>query len=170
MEDQAVEPADAPLLFAVKFLIRENRNCISSLQFMFDENRDLFVPVPNDHPVALGIPLPHSLLAPHRQFCDAVRAAIAGIESLVTWKPGLMTLRELYGMRYDRLEECCRIEAILTDLCRYKCVSKFGTGDPFIYTVVTGLALYWWPGRVEWQPLTPYRSYLGLNGTFFGIG
>ena len=83
MEDPTLDSADAPLLFAVKYLIREYRNCIGSLQFMLDENRDLFVPLPNDHPVALGIPLPHSLLAPHRQFCDAVRAAIAMIESLV---------------------------------------------------------------------------------------
>ena len=72
MEDPTVEAADGPLLFAVRYLIREYRNCIASLQFMLGENRDLFVPLPNDHPVALGIPLPHSLLAPHRQFCDAV--------------------------------------------------------------------------------------------------
>ena len=83
MENSSLDTADAPLLFAVKYLIREYRNCIASLQFMLDENRDLFVPLPDDHPVALGIPLPHSLLAPHRQFCDAVRAAIATIESLV---------------------------------------------------------------------------------------
>ena len=82
MENPTLDTADAPLLFAVRYLIREYRNCIGSLQFMLDENRDLFVPLPNDHPVALGIPLPHSLLAPHRQFCDAVRAAIATIESL----------------------------------------------------------------------------------------
>ena len=83
MKNPSLDTADAPLLFAVRYLIREYRNCIASLQFMLDENRDLFVPLPNDHPVALGIPLPHSLLAPHRQFCDAVRAAIATIESLV---------------------------------------------------------------------------------------
>ena len=83
MEDLTGETADAPLLFAVRFLIREYRNCISTLQYMLDENRDLFVPLPNDHPVALGIPLPNSLLAPHSQFCDAVRAAIATIEGLV---------------------------------------------------------------------------------------
>ena len=47
MEDPAMEATDAPLLFAVKYLIRENRNCISSLQFMLDENRDLFVPLSN---------------------------------------------------------------------------------------------------------------------------
>ena len=77
---------------------------------MLDENRDLFVPLTNDHLVALGIPLPHSLLAPHRHFCDAVRAAIAAIENLVEcMKRGLMTLSGLYGMLYDRLEECCRI-------------------------------------------------------------
>ena len=46
MEDPAVDAADAPLLFAVKYLIREYRSCISSLQFMLDENRDLFVPFP----------------------------------------------------------------------------------------------------------------------------
>ena len=50
---------------------------------MLDENRDFLVPLPTDHSVALGIPLPHSLLAPQRQFCDAVRAAIAIIESRV---------------------------------------------------------------------------------------
>ena len=50
---------------------------------MLDENRDLFLPLPDDDPVALGIPLPHPLLAPHRQFCDANRAAIATIESVV---------------------------------------------------------------------------------------
>ena len=83
MDNDAFDAADVPLLFAVKYLIREYRNCITSLQSMLDENRDLFVPLPNDHPVALGIPLPHSLLAPHRLFCDAVRAAIATIESLV---------------------------------------------------------------------------------------
>ena len=83
MEDLAGEIADAPLLFAIRHLTREYRNCIATLRYMLDENRDLFVPLPNDHPVALGIPLPHSLLAPHRQFCDAVRAAIDTIESLV---------------------------------------------------------------------------------------
>ena len=83
MEDLAGETADAPLLFAIRYLTREYRNCISTLRYMLDENRDLFVPLPNDHPVALGIPLPHSLLAPHGQFCDAVRAAIDAIESLV---------------------------------------------------------------------------------------
>ena len=83
MDNAAFDTADVPLLFAVKYLIREYRNCIATLQLMLDENRDLFVPLPNDHPVALGIPLPHSLLAPHRHFCDAVRAAIATIESLV---------------------------------------------------------------------------------------
>ena len=77
MENPSLDSADAPLLFAVKYLIREYRNCIATLQLMLDENRDLFVPV------ALGIPLPHSLLAPHRHFCDAVRAAIATIEHLV---------------------------------------------------------------------------------------
>ena len=46
MEDPTVDAADAPLLFAVEYLIREYRNCISSLQFMLDENRDLFVPLP----------------------------------------------------------------------------------------------------------------------------
>ena len=83
MDNDAFDAADVPLLFAVRYLIREYRNCITTLQAMLDENRDLFVPLPNDHPVALGIPLPHSLLAPHRFFCDAVRAAIATIEGLV---------------------------------------------------------------------------------------
>ena len=83
MDTDAFDAADVPLLFAVKYLIREYRNCIATLQSMLDENRDLFVPLPNDHPVALGVPLPHSLLAPHRLFCDAVRAAIATIEGLV---------------------------------------------------------------------------------------
>ena len=83
MEDLAGETADAPLLLAIRYLTREYRNCISTLRYMLDENRDLLVPLPNDHPVALGIPLPHSLLAPHGQFCDAVRAAIDAIESLV---------------------------------------------------------------------------------------
>ena len=59
MENPPLDTADAPLLFAVRYLIREYRNCIASLQFMLDENRDLFVPLPDDHPVALGIPLPH---------------------------------------------------------------------------------------------------------------
>ena len=83
MEELAGEIADAPLLIAIRHLTREYRNCIATLRYMLDENRDVFVPLPNDHPVALGIPLPHSLLAPHRQFCDAVRAAIDTIESLV---------------------------------------------------------------------------------------
>ena len=80
MDTDAFDAADVPLLFAVQYLIREYRNCIATLQSMLDENRDLFVPLPNDHPVALGVPLPHSLLAPHRLFCDAVRAAIATID------------------------------------------------------------------------------------------
>ena len=83
MDNSALDTADVPLLFAVKYLIREYRNCITMLQLMLDENRDVRVPLPNDHPVALGIPLPHSLLAPHRHFCDAVRVAIATIQSLV---------------------------------------------------------------------------------------
>ena len=76
MENPTLDAADAPLLFAVRYLIREYRNCIASLQFMLDENRDLFVPLPHDHPVALDIPLPYSLLAPHTQFCDALCAAM----------------------------------------------------------------------------------------------
>ena len=76
MDNSVLDTADVPLLFAVKYLIREYRNCITMLQLMR-------VLLPNDHPVALGIPLPHSLLAPHRHFCDAVRVAIATIESLV---------------------------------------------------------------------------------------
>ena len=83
MDNSALDTADVPLLFAVKYLIREYRNCITMLQLMLDENRDLRVLLPNDHPVALGIPLPHSLLAPHRHFCDAVRVASATIENLV---------------------------------------------------------------------------------------
>ena len=59
MENPSLDTADAPVLFAVKYLIREYRNCIATLQLMLDENRDLFVPLPDDHPVALGIPLPH---------------------------------------------------------------------------------------------------------------
>ena len=39
----------------------------------------IWIPLPDDQPVALGIPLPDSLLAPHRQFCDALRAAMATI-------------------------------------------------------------------------------------------
>ena len=83
MDNAALDTADVPLLFAVKYLIREYKNCIAMLQLMLDENRDLRVPIPHDHPVAMGIPLPHSLLAPHRHFCDAVRVASATIESLV---------------------------------------------------------------------------------------
>ena len=83
MNNNTMEAADVPLLFAVKYLIRDYRKCITMLNLLLDENRDLHVPIPNDHPVALGIPLPHSLLAPRRQFCDAVRVAIATIESLV---------------------------------------------------------------------------------------
>ena len=36
-------------------LTREYRNCISTLQYMLDKNRDLLVLLPNDHPVALRI-------------------------------------------------------------------------------------------------------------------
>ena len=45
-------------MFPMKYLVREFRNCVSSLQLMLDENRDLLVALPNDHPVALGIALP----------------------------------------------------------------------------------------------------------------
>ena len=84
MDNDAFDVADVPLLFAVKYLIREYRNCITTLQSMLDENRDLFVPLPNEPPGSHWVfPCPHSLLAPHRLFCDAVRAAIATIESLV---------------------------------------------------------------------------------------
>ena len=83
MDNSAFDIADVPLLFAVNYLIREYKNCITVLQCMLDENRDVHVPLPYDHPVAMGIPLLHSLLAPHRHFCDAVRVAIAAIESLV---------------------------------------------------------------------------------------
>ena len=81
MEDQAVEPADTSLLFAVKYLIREYRNSKASFQFLLDEPRfvcrsQMITQLPWEF-------RPHSLLAPHRQFCEAVRAAIATIESLV---------------------------------------------------------------------------------------
>ena len=116
MEDPTVEAADGPLLFAVRYLIREYRNCIASLQFMLGENRDLFVPLPNDHPVALGIPLPHSLLAPHRQFCDAVLYVLQLLRLRVLWKlwkPGQMILREPSAMLCDKLGECYSIAATL---------------------------------------------------------
>ena len=85
MDNSAIDIADVPLLFAVNYLIREYKKCITALQRMLDENesRHVHVPLPHDHPVAMGVPLPHSLLAPHRHFCDAVRAAITTIESLV---------------------------------------------------------------------------------------
>ena len=117
MENRSLDTADAPLLFAVRYLIREYRNCIASLQFILDENRDLFVPLPDDHPVALGIPLPHSLLAPHRQFCDAVRAAITTIESLVeSMEAWAADIEELSVTRSDKPGECCKIAATHTDL------------------------------------------------------
>ena len=117
LEQRCSCTADVPLPFAVKHLIREYRNCIATLQSMLDENRDLFVPLPNDHPVALGIPLPHSLLAPHRHFCDAGRAAIATIEGLLeTWKLGLMILNELFGMRCVKPVEFFKIAATPTDI------------------------------------------------------
>ena len=79
MDNSAIDIADVPLLFAVNYLIREYKKCITALQRMLDENesRHVHVPLPHDHPVAMGVPLPHSLLAPHRHFCDAVRVAIA---------------------------------------------------------------------------------------------
>ena len=118
MDNSALDTADVPLLFAVKYLIREYRNCITMLQLMLDENRDLRVPLPNDHPVALGIPLPHSLLlAPHRHFCDAVRVAIATIESLAkAWKLGLMISNELFGMWCDKPGEYYKVADIPTDM------------------------------------------------------
>ena len=59
-------------------------------------------------------------------------------ESLVeASKRGLITLKG--RTLHDRLEECCRIEAIRINIGRYKCVARFGTGDPFIYI---GLALF----------------------------
>ena len=85
MDNSAIDTADVPLLFAVNQLIHEYRKCITVLKSMLEENesRHVHVPLPHDHPFALGIPLPHSLLAPHRQFCEAVRVAIAAIECLV---------------------------------------------------------------------------------------
>ena len=85
MDNSAVDIANVPLLFAVNYLIREYKKCITALQRMLDENesRHVHVPLPHDHPVVMGVPLPHSLLAPHRHFCDAVRVAIAAIESLM---------------------------------------------------------------------------------------
>ena len=85
MDNSAIDIADVPLLFAVNYLIREYKKCVTALQRMLDENesRHVHVPLPHDHPVAMGVPLPHSLLAPHRLFCEAVRVAIAAIESLV---------------------------------------------------------------------------------------
>ena len=76
MEDLAGETA--PLLFAIRYHPRGQKLYFHVAVRM---KYDLLVPLPNDPPVALGIPLPHSLLV--RQFCDAVRAAIATIESLV---------------------------------------------------------------------------------------
>ena len=32
------------------------------------------------------------------------------------WKPGLMILKELSVMRFDKPGECCRVAATLTDL------------------------------------------------------
>ena len=85
MDNSAIDTADVPLLFAINYLIREYKKCVSVLKSMLEENesRHVHVPLPHDHPVAMGVPLPHSLLAPHRQFCEAVLVAIAAIESLV---------------------------------------------------------------------------------------
>ena len=83
MEVLAVVPSKTPLVVAVRHLAREYRNGLASLQFLFDSNRDLLMPLPDDHPVAFGVPLPHSLLELHRSYCEAIRTAIAKIENLV---------------------------------------------------------------------------------------
>ena len=58
MEDPAVDTTDAPLLFAVRYLIREYRNCIAHYS-SFWMRTVIYLYPPDDHPVALGIPLPH---------------------------------------------------------------------------------------------------------------
>ena len=88
MENPSSDTADVPLLFAVKYLIREYRNSIATLQFMLDENRDLFVPLPDDHPVALVIggetmsPISLLLWAPYPVVEDVSRCPRA-LESLL---------------------------------------------------------------------------------------
>ena len=83
MEELAVVPSETPLVVAVRHLAREYRNALTSLQFLLDSKRDLLMPLPDDHPVAFGVPLPHSLLELHRKHCEAIRAAIAKVENLV---------------------------------------------------------------------------------------
>ena len=43
------------LVVAVRHLAREYRNALASLHFSLDSNRDLLLPLPDDHPVALGV-------------------------------------------------------------------------------------------------------------------
>ena len=119
MDNSAIDIADVPLLFAVNYLIREYKKCITALQRMLDENesRHVHVPLPHDHPVAMGVPLPHSLLAPHRQFCEAVRVAIAAIESLwKAWKRGPMILKERSEMSFGKPEEYWQVAVNPTDV------------------------------------------------------
>ena len=87
-------------LFAIRHLARDYRNATATMQFLHDSNPDLFLRLRNDHPVALGIPLPHSLLAPHKKFCDRFG------NNCRYWKPcgkqhGLVTLKK-YPVRQTR--------------------------------------------------------------------
>ena len=46
----------------------------------------VWIPLADDQPVALGILLPDSLLAPHRQFCDAIESIFFLVQALFDLK------------------------------------------------------------------------------------
>ena len=66
MEELAVVPAETPLVIAARHLAGEYRNTAAILQGLVDYDRDVYLEGV-DRPSALGVPLPRSLLDPHKE-------------------------------------------------------------------------------------------------------
>ena len=81
MEEPAIVPAEAPLIIAARHLAGEYRNTAATLQGLVDFNQDVYLAGSN-HPSALGVPLPRSLLDPHKEFCAILNASISKLEEL----------------------------------------------------------------------------------------
>ena len=76
-----VDLREVPLIVAARSLAAEYRRTANTLQSICDGDREHYMSSV-EHPVALGVPLPMSLLEPHLAFRTALLTAIEKIRLL----------------------------------------------------------------------------------------
>ena len=99
---------------AARHLAGEYKNTAATLQALCDYNRDVYMALP-DHPVALGVPLPRSLLELHKECYETLQASIAKLHALAggieAWADDIErairdVVRQRRGLAHNRNSPC----------------------------------------------------------------